>query len=71
MKEAGDASEVVAVTVGDKKAQETLRTALAMGADRGIHVVSLASVFVGTSYPFSVCHTVRRLTPFSLCRLLS
>merc|ERR1711939_386233 len=38
MKEAGTASEVVAVTVGPTKSQETLRTALAMGADRGIHV---------------------------------
>merc|ERR1712216_513045 len=37
MKEAG-ASEVVAVSVGPAKSQETLRTALAMGADRGIHV---------------------------------
>jgi electron transfer flavoprotein alpha/beta subunit len=31
-------SEVVAVTVGPKQSQETLRTALAMGADRGIHI---------------------------------
>lgn len=38
MKEAKDVTEVVAVTVGPAKAQETLRTALAMGADRGIHV---------------------------------
>jgi len=38
MKEAGDASEVVAVTVGPPEAQETLRTALAMGADRGVLV---------------------------------
>ena len=40
LKEAGVADEVVAVTVGSAPAQETLRTALAMGADRGIHVVS-------------------------------
>merc|ERR1711968_290030 len=38
MKEGGSATEVVAVTVGPSKSQETLRTALAMGADRGIHV---------------------------------
>ncbi|WOE75733.1 electron transfer flavoprotein subunit beta/FixA family protein [Alterisphingorhabdus coralli] len=36
LKEAGKAEEVVAVSVGPAKAQETLRTALAMGADRGI-----------------------------------
>ncbi len=39
MKEAGKATEVVAVSVGPAQAQETIRTALAMGADRGIHVV--------------------------------
>ena len=38
MKEAGTAEEVVAVSIGVTKAQETIRTALAMGADRGIHV---------------------------------
>jgi len=36
LKEAGKASEVFAVSIGPKKAQETLRTALAMGADRAI-----------------------------------
>ena len=38
IKEAGKATEVVAVTIGPAGAQETLRTALAMGADRAIHV---------------------------------
>ncbi len=38
LKEKGKASEIVAVSVGPAKAQETLRTALAMGADRAIHV---------------------------------
>ena len=38
MLSAGYATEVVAVTVGEAKAAETLRTALAMGADRAIHV---------------------------------
>ena len=36
LKEAGTASEVVAVSIGPAKSQETIRTALAMGADRGI-----------------------------------
>ena len=36
LKEAGKASEVIAVSVGPQQAQETIRTALAMGADRGI-----------------------------------
>ena len=34
----GKATEVIAVTVGEEKAQETVRKALAVGADRGIHV---------------------------------
>ena len=40
MKEAGHADEVVAVSAGADKAQETLRTALAMGADRAVHIVT-------------------------------
>ncbi|MDB5668699.1 MAG: electron transfer flavoprotein subunit beta/FixA family protein [Alphaproteobacteria bacterium] len=40
LKEKGAATEIVAVSVGPAKAQETLRTALAMGADRAIHVQS-------------------------------
>ncbi len=38
LKEAGKAEEIIAVSVGPAKAQETLRTALAMGADRAILV---------------------------------
>ncbi len=37
-KEAGKATEVIVVTIGTAQAVETLRTGLAMGADRGIHV---------------------------------
>ena len=38
IKEAGKATEVLAVTVGEEKSQETIRKALAVGVDRGIHV---------------------------------
>jgi electron transfer flavoprotein beta subunit len=38
LKESGKATEVVAVSIGPTQNQETIRTALAMGADRGIHV---------------------------------
>ncbi|ENZ8551771.1 EtfB protein [Neisseria gonorrhoeae] len=38
LKEAGKVSEIVAVSLGEKKCEETLRTALAMGADRAIHI---------------------------------
>lgn len=36
LKEAGKAEEIIAVSIGPQQAQETIRTALAMGADRGI-----------------------------------
>ena len=38
LKETGKVSEIVAVSLGEKKCEETLRTALAMGADRAVHV---------------------------------
>ncbi len=38
LKEAGKAEEIIAVSIGPAKAEETIRTALAMGADRGILV---------------------------------
>ena len=38
IKESGKADEVIIVSIGEEKAQETIRTGLAMGADRGIHV---------------------------------
>lgn len=44
LKEAGKATEVVAVSIGVKQNQETLRTALAMGADRAILVVAADDV---------------------------
>jgi len=44
LKEAGKAEEVLVVSIGVKQAQETLRTALAMGADRAILVVAADDV---------------------------
>jgi len=38
LKESGKVKEVVAITIGEEKAEETVRKALAVGADRGIHV---------------------------------
>jgi len=62
MKESGAAEEVIAVTVGPSQSQETLRTALAMGADRAIlietdevleplSVAKLLKVVVGNETP--------------------
>jgi electron transfer flavoprotein beta subunit len=44
LKEKGVATEIIAVSIGEAKAQETLRTALAMGADRAILIVSETEV---------------------------
>ena len=44
LKEAGKVDEIVAVSIGVEKAQETLRTALAMGADRAILIVAADDV---------------------------
>lgn len=44
LKEAGKVTEIVAVSIGVKQSQETLRTALAMGADRAILVIAADDV---------------------------
>jgi electron transfer flavoprotein beta subunit len=44
LREAGTASEIVVVSAGPQGCQETIRTALAMGADRGIHIPAEASL---------------------------
>src|SRR5210317_2285233 len=44
LKEAGTATEVIAVSIGDKSCQEQIRTALALGADRGIQVETEGAV---------------------------
>lgn len=40
LKESGDANEIVIVSIGPQACQETIRSALAMGGDRGIHVLT-------------------------------
>eukprot|EP00456_Euglypha_rotunda_P015609 TRINITY_DN15027_c0_g1_i4.p2 TRINITY_DN15027_c0_g1~~TRINITY_DN15027_c0_g1_i4.p2 ORF type:complete len:113 (-),score=41.44 TRINITY_DN15027_c0_g1_i4:11-349(-) len=47
LKEKGVATEIIAISVGPQKAQETLRTALAMGADRAILVQTDDAVEIG------------------------
>jgi len=44
IKEAGKAEEVIIVSIGEEKTKETIRTALAMGADRGVFVNTPASI---------------------------
>jgi len=40
MREAGKVKEVVAISIGPKQSLDTIRNALAMGADRGIHITT-------------------------------
>src|SRR5271170_2155708 len=54
LKEAGKASEIVCVSVGPAQAGETIRTALAMGADRGILVKT-----EGTIEPLAVAKILK------------
>jgi electron transfer flavoprotein beta subunit len=57
IKERGEAAEVVAVSIGSAKAQDTLRTALAMGADRAI----LVKTEQATIEPLAVAKLLRRV----------
>lgn len=56
VKESGLASEVVAVTVGPSQFTETLRTGLAMGADRAIHVEAPENI-----YPLTIAKILKAL----------
>ncbi|KAK6914074.1 Electron transfer flavoprotein, alpha/beta-subunit, N-terminal [Dillenia turbinata] len=56
IKESGLASEVIAVSMGPSQCVDTLRTGLAMGADRAIHVESSATLF-----PLSVAKILKAL----------
>ncbi|MCP5086094.1 MAG: electron transfer flavoprotein subunit beta/FixA family protein [Rhodobacteraceae bacterium] len=60
MREAGKADEIIAVSVGIEKNQETLRTALAMGADRAILVVAADDVHTDIE-PLAVAKIMKAL----------
>ncbi|MBX2834345.1 MAG: electron transfer flavoprotein subunit beta/FixA family protein [Micavibrio sp.] len=61
LKEAGKASEIVVVTIGPEKAQEQIRTAMAIGADRGILVKTDAPIDLGGVEPLAVAKTLKAL----------
>ena len=56
IKEAGKATEIVAITVGEEKSQETVRKALAVGADRGILIKT-----EGTVEPLAVAKVLQKI----------
>ena len=61
LKEAGTASEVIAVSIGPEKAQEQLRTAMAIGADRGILVQTDDPIDLGGVEPLAVAKMLKAL----------
>lgn len=61
LKEAGKATEIVVVTIGSDKAQEQIRTAMAVGADRGILVKTDAPTDLGGVEPLAVAKTLKAL----------
>jgi electron transfer flavoprotein beta subunit len=61
IKEAGKASEIIVVTIGSDKAQEQIRTAMAVGADRGILVKTDAPTDLGGVEPLAVAKTLKAL----------
>jgi len=61
LKEAGKATEVIAVSIGPDKAQEQLRTALAIGADRAILVKTDAPIDLGGVEPLAVAKMLKAL----------
>lgn len=61
LKESGKATEIIAVSIGPEKAQEQLRTAMAIGADRGILVQTDAPTDLGGVEPLAVAKTLKAL----------
>ncbi len=61
LKEKGVATEIVAVSIGPAKAQETLRTALAMGADRAILIQTDPEVNGGEVEPLAVAKLLAKV----------
>ncbi|MCB1591404.1 MAG: electron transfer flavoprotein subunit beta/FixA family protein [Alphaproteobacteria bacterium] len=61
LKEAGKATEVLVVSIGPDKAQEQIRTAMAIGADRGILVKTDAPIDLGGVEPLAVAKILKAL----------
>lgn len=61
LKEAKAAEEVVAVSIGPKQCTETLRTALAMGCDRAVHIQTDKRTDYMDLQPFAVAHLFQKV----------
>ncbi len=61
LKESGKASEIIVVTIGAEKAQEQIRTAMALGADRGILAKTDRPIDLGGIEPLAVAKALKSL----------
>jgi len=61
LKESKKADEVVAVSIGPKQCAETIRTALAMGCDRGVHVLTDLRTDYMQLQPYAVAEIFRKI----------
>ncbi len=61
LKEAGKATEIVVVSIGPAKAQDVIRTAMAVGADRGILVQTDAPIDIGGVEPLAVAKILKAI----------
>ncbi|MGH1377693.1 MAG: electron transfer flavoprotein subunit beta/FixA family protein [Alphaproteobacteria bacterium] len=61
LKEAGKASEIVVVTIGPEKSQEQVRSAMAIGADKGILVKTDSPIDLGGVEPLAVAKTLKTI----------
>ena len=64
LRESGKIKEVVAISIGEDKAQESIRKALAIGADRGIHVK-----VDGIVEPLAVSKILQKIVDLSLIHI--
>ncbi len=61
LKEAGKVTEIIVVSIGPSQAQETIRTAMAIGADRGILVETDAPTDIGGVEPLAIAKTLKAI----------
>ena len=61
LKEAGKIEEIIAVSIGPAKAEETIRTAMAIGADRGILIETDAPTDIGGVEPLAVAKALKAI----------
>ena len=59
LKESGKATEIIVVSIGPEKAQEQIRTAMAMGADRGLLIKTDIPIDLGGVEPLAVAKTLK------------